>query len=93
MKKPLGKYNVENNTVIDDTVDGLVWGGIVDRRYISEVQRVTNQIGQLLVFDTRTLNEIIHQQEVNLSYGAQFGPDMADIEEWKDMVLQVIDRG
>lgn len=34
---------------------------------------------------------ILMHTEVGLSYGAMFGPDVADVALWEDMVIKVID--
>lgn len=34
----------------------------------------------------------IHEQPVNLSYGAIFGPDVMDIDAWGQIACQVVDH-
>jgi hypothetical protein len=39
-----------------------------------------------------TDGELLLDEEVPLSYGAIFGPDVSDVAEWQERALVVIDR-
>lgn len=69
----------------------------VDNRYQVEVQKVgegseTGRSGTLAVFDHEQDNKLLFREEVSLAYGAQFGPDAADVDAWESRVLKFIDE-
>jgi hypothetical protein len=37
--------------------------------------------------------EEIFSRQVGLMYNAQFGPDIADVADWKEIVVNFIDNG
>lgn len=65
------------------TVDGNTWRAEVtrlgDRRGLLEISRVSD-------------GHVIHTEEVGLSYGAVFGPDMDDVWYWQTVTLEVVDK-
>ena len=80
-----------------DSPDGathpqMVWNAILDDRYIVEVQRTGGATGNLLVFDHNKNDQEIFSKEVSLSYGARFGADVADVEDWAEKVTDFIDN-
>jgi hypothetical protein len=46
--------------------------------------------GTLRVVDM-TDNKVMLDEQVGLSYGAAFGPDMADVGLWQEMCIKVVD--
>lgn len=57
--------------------------------YNLKVIRKDDRTGTLTV----THNEQkLYEQEVNLSYGAQFGPDVFDLGAWSYIACQVVDK-
>jgi len=68
-----------------------VWEATLDGRYRVSVARTDPYRGLLRIVDTET-EEVIHQEEVGLSYGATFGPDVGDVARWQELALAVVDR-
>jgi len=68
----------------------LIWENTLDDRYECKVTRNSEYSGQLKVLDTET-NQILLDEEVRLSYGAAFGPDSFDIEDWCGKIVKVVD--
>ena len=69
----------------------IVWESTLDNIYKCEVIRTEEYKGVLKV--TNTENDfVLLEQEVGLSYGARFGPDMSDVAEWQEMIVQVVDN-
>ncbi|MDA2936013.1 hypothetical protein MYX06_02245 [Patescibacteria group bacterium AH-259-L05] len=70
----------------------LIWRAKFDDRYLAEVHRTGNYIGTLYVFDHNKNDKEIASWDVSLAYGAQFGPDAADVYEWQEEVTDFIDN-
>lgn len=68
----------------------VVWESILDDHYECKVTRNSEYSGQLKVLDTET-NQVLLDEEVRLSYGAAFGPDVADVADWRDKIVKVVD--
>ena len=65
-----------------NTVDGGAW----------DCRVVRNGPGTGTLFVTRVLTgEVVLDQVVTLSYGAIFGPDVADVQGWEVMSIRAID--
>lgn len=66
----------------DVTVDNKTWlVRVLDDGYYR---------GKLQIIRVET-DELIYEESVGLSYGAVFGPDIADVEEWMRKSLEIID--
>lgn len=76
----------------DNTHPQLVWRSKLDKRYLIEVQRTDDYHGKLVIFDHEKNDQEIACWDVNLTYGAIFGPDVADIAEWQDKTIDFIDN-
>lgn len=59
-----------------------VWQDTLDQRYRVRVDRLSLRSGQLTVKDDKTGQTLV-DRVVHLSYGAVFGPDVADVDEWQ----------
>lgn len=70
--------------------DEVIWESNLDNRYDCKVTRNLEYTGQLKVLDTET-NQVLLDEEVRLSYGASFGPDVADVADWRDKIIAVVD--
>jgi len=68
----------------------IVWSSVLDNRYECAVERVTGHTGQLKVKDT-TDGTVLLEKEVGPSYGAAFGPDVADVCPWEDLCVDAVD--
>ena len=69
--------------------DQIIWESTLDNRYAIQVVRVAPYLGKLVI---READEEIFSQQVGLSYGATFGPDVSDIADWQEIVLGFIDN-
>lgn len=92
MKKPLGTYNIEINETDSRSNASLVWVAILDRRFKCEVQRTGTRQANLLVFDSKDNDKVIHETKVPLAYDAKFGPDITDVSEWQEMCAKAVDK-
>jgi hypothetical protein len=54
------------------------------------VRNWSEHSGQLTIYDNQ-LNRYLLSKEVRLAYGATFGPDALDINEWMNMIEKVVD--
>ena len=70
----------------------LVWRSKLDRRFLIEVHRTNSRSGKLFVFDHNKNDQEIFSTDIGFSYGATFGPDVIDIQEWENKVLDFIDN-
>lgn len=60
----------------------LIWEGVLDNRIRCEVVRLSSQSGRLTVLDIGSKRKLL-VKIVSLAYGAQYGPDVADVDEWQ----------
>lgn len=67
-----------------------IWEASLDNRYDCKVERVEDYLGHLTVVDTETSKTML-DEDVSLMYGARFGPDVADVAFWEDMIIKAID--
>lgn len=67
----------------------IVWQSTLDGRYAIAVVRVAPYRGTLTISDA---GNTIFSQEVGLMYDAQFGPDVADVADWKKTIVDFIDQ-
>jgi hypothetical protein len=68
----------------------LVWTATLDDRYVITVSRTDENSGSLRIVDSVSGNEL-HTAPVTLSYGALFGPDIDDVQEWQEIAVGVVD--
>lgn len=72
------------------TESSQIWADKVDGKYDVSVERLEDRHqGELFV---RLNGVILYRQKVNVSYGAAFGPDTQDVEDWQAICLEHIDR-
>lgn len=67
-----------------------VWEATMDDRYRVTVTRLASHRGRLRIVDTAS-EELLHEEEVHLEYRAIFGPDVADVAEWQETAVRVVD--
>lgn len=70
-----------NEVVWENTVDQGVW--------LVRVVRTAPYQGLLSVI--KVGGEVVHEEPVGISYDAPFGPDVADLGQWMDRAIEVID--
>jgi hypothetical protein len=87
MNQPKAKFGIADP---DESV-GLVWVSFLDARYQLEVWRTGSHIGNLFIWDHNADDKEIHSEPVSLSYGAQFGPDVSDVNEWCAKGITIVD--
>jgi hypothetical protein len=68
--------------------DNVVWTSTLDGRYEVTVTRTDDYHGELTISEG---NQILHRESVGLSYGAIFGPDVADVAGWQRIAVGFVD--
>lgn len=68
----------------------LIWEAELDGRYKCKVTRNSLHSGQLSVFDDKT-QKFLYDEEVQLSFGALYGPDEFDVSEWQTIIERLVD--
>lgn len=73
--------------------DWVVWWSRLDDRYQVEVTREPDNTshGKLTIYDHANDNAEVHTEQVELAYGAVFGPDTGDVDQWMAIALRVVD--
>jgi len=67
----------------------VIWQNTVDHgKWRVRVIRSGPYTGILQI---RRDDKLVHVEGVGLAYGALFGPDIADVEEWQERAIEVID--
>lgn len=69
----------------------LVWQSMLDEVFDCRVTRISDRQGRLTVTDTKNSADLL-DRDVDLSYGAQFGPDVADVGLWQQLCVDAVDR-
>lgn len=75
----------------DSFIDNLVWKARLDKRWLLEVQHTTDYTGVLCIFDHHEQSKLLWSAPVGLAYGAAFGPDVADVAQWQEQAIAVVD--
>ena len=88
MVKPIVPWNADETFTHKD----IVWHSKLDERYLIEVRRTGSHTANLFIFDHNDEDKELTSFEVTLFYGAQFGPDVADVTEWQEKVIDFIDN-
>ncbi|OGY65837.1 MAG: hypothetical protein A3A16_02105 [Candidatus Harrisonbacteria bacterium RIFCSPLOWO2_01_FULL_44_18] len=70
----------------------LIWRNKIDKRFLIEVRRAGNYSAKLFIFDHQKNDRPIACWRVSLAYGAMFGPEVADVNEWQEKVVNFIDK-
>jgi hypothetical protein len=65
-----------------------LWEAELDNKFHVEVTRLNGCQGQLVIIEA---GKEIFSQTVSLSYGAPFGADIADINEWSEIAMKFVD--
>ena len=72
-------------------MSNIVWESKLDTIYNCQVTRTDEYKGILKL--TNTENDwVLVEQEVSLSYGAKFGPDVDDVAQWQEICIQAVDN-
>lgn len=70
----------------------VIWCAILDKRFKCEVQRTEPYNGVLVVFDSMMNDNIMYEVPVPISFDGPFGPDIVDVAQWQQMVIDAIDN-
>ena len=87
MKPPLAKWGDD-----DSEHENLVWWSRLDGKYQIEVQRTGEYSAELVIYDHLDKDKELMREKVSLSYGAKFGPDTADVEDWQKKGVEFVDN-
>lgn len=71
----------------------IVWESLLDGRFACQVRRLDSapdELALLVVMDGPT-GVLVLSETVPLYYGAQFGPDVADVAEWQDKAVAAVE--
>ena len=68
-----------------------IWEYTLDNRYTCSVVRINKRGGNLRIVENSTGRELLNQ-DVGLLYGAQFGPDIEDVNKWQSICTAVVNR-
>lgn len=66
-----------------------IWEAVLDDTWNCEVSRIDESTGTLTVTNGQV---VILDETVTLSYGAAFGPDIADVSDWEDRCVFAVDQ-
>ena len=92
-KKPKSEFNdYKNKTKQQPCGENIVWCIVLDNRYGAEVERTTTHKGFLNIFDLDNNGKLVSSNETNISYDAIFGPDINDVEKWKNDIINIVDN-
>lgn len=68
-----------------------IWKADLDGKFKCTVTRINKRGGTLRIEDTESGKTLL-EQDVGLAYGAQFGPDIDDVNKWESICVAVVDR-
>lgn len=68
-----------------------IWEAKLDKEFDCKVERLRERVGHLSVTNTES-KEVILDKDVDLSYGALFGPDVDDVAYWQDLCIEAVDE-
>ena len=79
---------------LDNINEKVVWQSRLDGRYQIEVHRIDGEThrGIFMIWDKEQDFRQIYAEDVPLMYGAQFGPDVEDVQSWMDKGCVVVDN-
>jgi hypothetical protein len=66
----------------------VIWTSTLDGKYALTITRIDDYLGELTISEGDVL---LHREVVSLSYGALFGPDVADVSEWQRIAVDFVD--
>lgn len=74
--------------------DWVVWWSRLDDRYQVEVTRDPDNTtrAKLTIYDHANNDIEVHAEQVNLAYGAVFGPDTGDVSHWRSVASKAVDE-
>ena len=67
----------------------IVWSSMLDNKYTVKVTRSAPYRGELTIANG---NNVLHHEDILLSFDALFGPDVADVASWQEAAMTVVDK-
>ena len=89
--KPICKFEIENKGAVQLGTN-VVEARVLDKRYGIEIIRDIPYKGKFRIFDGLDDFKLLHEQEVNVSYNAMWGVDIADAQEWANLGIDIVDN-
>ncbi|WP_420879141.1 hypothetical protein [Rhodococcus sp. (in: high G+C Gram-positive bacteria)] len=83
-----------DSTETRDPDGWVVWWSRMDDRFQVEVVHTTTEnaySGRLTVYE-KTTGEVLHTADVEITAGAPFGPDVADVAAWQELAIAAVDQ-
>ena len=68
--------------------ENVVWTSTLDGKYEVTVTHTRGYHAELTISED---GQVLHREAVGLSYGAIFGPDVADVADWRRMAVEFVD--
>jgi hypothetical protein len=69
----------------------MIWEQTVDKGvYRCRVERIDDYHGRLIVVEASS-EKVLLDKPVGLSYGARFGPDTGDVDDWQRQSITAIE--
>jgi hypothetical protein len=76
-----------------EPLNDYAWDQTVDNgRFRCTVEQTGDGYQGTLKVVVVSTGDVLLQEEVGVSYAARFGPDVADVAEWQEKSIQVIDE-
>lgn len=69
----------------------IIWEAVLDDIYECKVKRTGEGSGHLTLTDIQN-TRLLFEKDVQLLYGAKFGPDVDDVADWMDACANVVDN-
>lgn len=69
---------------------GIIWYSVLDQKYVVTVTRRDEYHAEWTISDAA--GHLLKTEEVGLSYGALFGPDVGDVDEWQRQAMAYADQ-
>jgi len=89
--KPICKFDITDNGVVQ-RIGNVVEARILDRRYCTEIVRDVAYAGTFRIFDGLDDFKLLHEEPTTVSYDAIYGPDIADVQEWENLGIDIVDN-
>lgn len=68
----------------------IIWEAKLDDLYDCKVTQTDDYLGQLTMIDP--FDRKLIDREVQLTFGARFGPDVADVAYWEELCVAALEK-
>jgi len=91
--RPKSDFSRYKEDVSVPTHPDVIFAAVLDKKYGLEIQRLptSEYQGQLYILDLEA-KKVIYKEITPVAYGAPFGPDSGDVEEWYAKCIDVVDK-